>query len=79
MSRYTIIITTKDNQRLHFRTNNKSLIKFMYDSATQSLDVEVAKSLTLNEMMIVEAYLDNPLCCEVLDNYTKQSVQLPVQ
>ena len=79
MSRYTIIITTKDNQRLHFRTNNTSLIKFMYDSATQSLDVQVAKSLMLNEMIIVEAYLDNSLCCEVLNNYTKQSVQLPVQ
>lgn len=79
MSRYTIIITTKDNQRLHFRTNNKTLIKFMYDSATESLDVQIARSLSLDEMMIVEAYLDTPLCCEVQDNYTKQSVQLPVQ
>ena len=78
MSRYTIIITSKDNQRLHFRTSNKTLIKFMYESATRSLDVQVAKSLTLDEMLIVEAYLDNPLCCEVQDNYTKQSVQLPV-
>ena len=78
MSRYTIIITSKDNQRLHFRTSNKTLIKFMYDCSTESLNVPVAKSLTLDEMMIVEAYLDNPLCCEVQDNYTKQSVQLPV-
>ena len=52
MSRYTIIITSKDNQRLHFRTNNKILIKFMYDCSTRSLNVPVAKNLSIDEMMI---------------------------
>ncbi|MBD8034382.1 MULTISPECIES: hypothetical protein [Solibacillus] len=78
MSRYTIIITSKDNQRLHFRTNNKILIKFMYDCSTRSLNVPVAKNLSIDEMMIVEAYLNSPLCCEVQDNHTKQLIQLPV-
>ncbi|MGN7479409.1 hypothetical protein ACTHOQ_16330 [Solibacillus silvestris] len=78
MSRYTIIITSKDCRRLHFRTNNETLILFMYECFTRSLNVPVAQSLTLEEMIIVDAYLDDPQCCEINDSLTNQSLQLPV-
>ena len=75
--RYTIIITTRKGQRLHYRTNNSKLILFMIDCVTDSLNVSIAKKLTASELLIIEAYLDNPKSCEVIDNLTKQCIFLP--
>ena len=75
--RYTIIITTHKNQRLHYRTNNSKLILFMLGCVTDSLNISLAKGLTVNELLIVEAYLDDAKSCEVIDNFTKQCIFLP--
>ena len=75
--RYTIIITTHKNHRLHYRTNNSKLILFMLDCATDSLNISIAKTLTANELLIIEAYLDTSKSCEVIDNFTKQCIILP--
>lgn len=75
--RYTIVITTHSDQRLHYRTNDSKLILFMLDCATDCLIISIAKKLTYNELLIVEAYLDNPKSCEVIDNLTKQCIYLP--
>lgn len=78
MARYTIIITTHEDRRLHFRTDNDIFIVFMHKCATDGLDANIAKSLTSDELTMVEAYLDHPISCKVIDNLTKQSVFLPV-
>lgn len=75
--RYTIIVTTHKNQRLHYRTDNSKLILFMLDCVTTSLNISIAKKLTFNELLITEAYLNNPKSCEVIDNLTKQCIFLP--
>ena len=75
--RYTIIITTRKDQRLHYRTNNSKLILFMLDCSKGSLNISTAKTLTNNELLIIEAYLDTPKSCEIIDNFTKQYIFLP--
>ena len=75
--RYTIIITTHKNERLHYRTNNSKLILFMLDCATVSLNISTAKTLTESELLIIETYLGASKSCEVVDNITKQCIFLP--
>ncbi|TGN31155.1 MULTISPECIES: hypothetical protein [unclassified Lysinibacillus] len=78
MIRYTIIVTTHNDQRLFYRTNNSKLILFMHECATRALNIQTANTLSLDELFIVDAYLDHPKSCEVIDSQLKQSVFLPV-
>ncbi len=78
MIRYTIIVTTHDDQRLFYRTPNGNLIFFMHECATEALNIQTTRNFSLDELFIVEAYLDHPKSCEVIDNQLKQSVFLPV-
>ena len=49
----------------------------MLDCAADSLNISIAKTLTDNELLIIEAYLDASKSCEVIDNFTKQCIILP--
>ena len=78
MVRYTIVVTTHEDRRLHFRTNNTTLIMFMHECATKTLNIPIARDLSIDELTLVDAYLDHPRSCEVIDNLTKKSILLPV-
>jgi hypothetical protein len=78
MGVYTIIVTTHDNRRLHYRTSSTNFIKCLYKCGTRALPIQNVLNLSLGELIVVEAYLDNPKSCVVIDNYTKKSISLPI-
>lgn len=78
MSKYTIVVTTTEDRRLHFRTSNSKFVLCMHECGTGPLNVKSVKNLTLDELMIVEAYLDNPKSCEIIDNLTKKTFPFPL-
>lgn len=78
MPRYQIIITTKDDRRLHYRTDNETFLHFMHDCAIKALNVPVAHQLSVDELFVTDIYLDDPISCEVIDHHTKTSRLFPV-
>lgn len=78
MPRYQIIITTQDDQRLHYRTDNEALLTFMHDCATKALNVQLAQELSVDELFVTDIYLDLPISCEVIDHHTKTSRLFPI-
>ncbi len=78
MPRYQIIITTKDDRRLHYRTDNETFLQFMHDCATKALNVQLAQQLSIDELFVTDTYLDHPISCEVIDHQTKTSRLFPI-
>ncbi|MEK4630238.1 MAG: hypothetical protein ABS944_13830 [Solibacillus sp.] len=78
MGKYTVIVTTHENRRLHYRTSSAHFIKSLYKCGTSALPIHNVLNLSLDELTVVEAYLDKPRSCEVIDNYTKKSISLPI-
>ncbi|ATP38739.1 hypothetical protein CSE16_01105 [Solibacillus sp. R5-41] len=77
MKIYLVIITTAEDQRLHFHTNNDTLIISMHRANTQPLDIQTVKTFTSEELFIIEAYLDGAKSCEIKNNITQKSFMLP--
>lgn len=77
MKTYLVIITTADDQRLHFHTNNETLIISMHHANTKPLDIQTVQTFTSEELFIIEAYLDGAKSCEIKNNITQKSFKLP--
>lgn len=78
MPRYQVIITTKENHRLHYRTDNEAFLQFIHDCTIKALNVQVAQHLSTDELFVTDIYLDHPISCEVIDHHTKTSRLFPI-
>lgn len=77
MKTYTIVVTTNEDRRLHYQTDNELLILTIHRSNSQGLDVQAIHSLTFDETLVLEAYLDDHKSCEIIHNLTRHTTHLP--